>query len=243
MSKPSRRAFLSAAVAIPTTAAVVGLTGGTAHAAYSWSRTLKEGMRGDDVTQLQIRVAGYPGYNSVLGIDGSFGPHTKQAVTRFQSAYGLGADGVAGTNTYNKIYSLQSSDNTPIHFEYSEFLSSCDPNNFCGGKVACDTAKENARRTMWKLEAMRHAMGDAPINISSGFRSVGCNSSVGGATNSRHMYGDAADLVGSHSFCAMAKQARNHGFATILGPGYPNHNDHVHVDGGSRYWSAPNCGI
>ena len=243
MSKQSRRAFLSAAVAVPTTAAVLSLTAGTAQAAYSWPRTLRQGTSGNDVKELQIRVAGYPGYNSKMAIDGVFGPHTKAAVTRFQQAYGLGADGVAGPQTFSKIYALQSSDNTPIHFEYSEFLSNCDPNNFCGGRVGCATAKENARRTMWKLEAMRHAMGDAPITISSGFRSVGCNSAVGGVGNSRHMYGDAADLVGSHSFCAMAKQARNHGFSTILGPGFPNHNDHVHLDSGHNTWSAPNCGI
>lgn len=241
MSKHSRRAFLSTAVAIPATAAVVGLTSGTAQAAYSWSRTLREGMSGSDVTQLQIRVAGYPGYNSILAVDGAFGPHTRGAVTRFQQAYGLGADGIAGPQTFSKIYSLQSSDNTPIHFTYSE-MNRCN-GNWSGGRVGASTARANALRCMWKLEALRHALGDRPINISSGFRSASCNSAVGGATNSRHMYGDAADLVGVHSFCTMAKQARYHGFATILGPGYPGHNDHIHLDSGSRYWSAPNCGI
>ena len=242
MSKTSRRSFLTAAVAVPTTAAVIGLTGGTAHAAYSWPRTLQEGMSGADVTQLQIRVAGYPGYGAVLALDGSFGPATKAAVTRFQQAYGLGADGVAGPSTFSKIYSIQSSDNTPIHFTYAE-LNRCN-STWAGGRVSADTAKANALRTMWKLEALRHALGDRPINISSGFRSTSCNSAVGGATNSRHLYGDAADLVGSHSFCTLAKQAHNHGFAGILGPGYPGHNDHVHLDTRpSRFWSAPTCGV
>lgn len=237
----SRRAFLTAAVMLPTTAAVVAMTSGTANAAYGWSRTLSQGATGADVTQLQIRVSGYPGYNAVLALDGSFGPATKSAVVRFQQAYGLAADGVAGPNTFNKIYSLQDADNTPIHFTYAE-LNRCN-GDWSGGKVSAATAKANALVTMWKLEAMRHALGGAPINISSGFRSVSCNSAVGGASNSRHMYGDAADLTGSHSFCTMAKQARNHGFASILGPGYPDHNDHTHVSGGSHYWSAPNCGI
>jgi zinc D-Ala-D-Ala carboxypeptidase len=243
MSKQSRRAFLTAAVAVPTTAAVVGLTGGTAHAAkHAWPSTpLKIGSTGSHVTALQVRIAGYPGYNAVLATDGSFGQLTHNAVRRFQAAYGLAVDGVAGPATFSKLSSLESADQTPIHFEYSEFLSRCDPNNFCGGRVDCATAKENARRTMWKLEAMRHALGDRPINLSSGFRSTGCNAAVGGATNSRHMYGDAADLVGSHSFCVMARQARNHGFREVLGPGYPNHNDHVHVASGGSLWSAPNC--
>jgi zinc D-Ala-D-Ala carboxypeptidase len=97
---------------------------------------------------------------------------------------------------------------------------------------------------MWQLEAMRHALGDVPLNITSGFRSIPCNNAVGGASNSQHLYGNAADLVGSPSFCRLAQQARNHGFGGIFGPGYPGHNDHTHLDiRTSNVWSAPNCGI
>ncbi|WP_432105789.1 D-Ala-D-Ala carboxypeptidase family metallohydrolase [Streptomyces sp. bgisy091] len=220
-------------------------TAGTAQAdgCYTWTRTLKEGMSGNDVTQLQIRVAGYPGYNSVLAIDGSYGPATKAAVTRFQSAYGLAADGVAGPDTQAKLYALQDNDCTPIHFTYPE-LNTCN-STWAGGKVAAGTAKANALSSMWKLEALRHALGDQPLRVTSGFRSASCNSAVGGASNSRHMYGDAVDLgSGPHSLCTIAKQARNHGFNGILGPGYAGHSDHIHVNQGpSHFWSASNCGI
>ncbi|MCT2589355.1 D-Ala-D-Ala carboxypeptidase family metallohydrolase [Streptomyces sp. N2-109] len=210
---------------------------------YSWGRTLKSGMSGSDVRQLQIRVAGYPGYGGVLAIDGEFGPATKAAVTRFQRAYGLSADGIAGTQTFNKIYALQDNDCTPIHFTYAE-LNRCN-SSWSGGAVSAATAKSNALRSMWKLEAMRHALGDAPIRVTSGFRSRACNDAVGGSPSSRHMYGDGVDLgAGSHSLCTMAKQARSHGFRGILGPGFPGHNDHTHVDHrSSRYWSASSCGI
>ena len=51
-------------------------------------------------------------------------------------------------------------------------------------------------------------------------------------------------VAGSRSLCQLAQEARNHGFAGILGPGYPDHNDHTHVDGRpSRFWSAPDCGV
>ncbi|WP_327371709.1 D-Ala-D-Ala carboxypeptidase family metallohydrolase [Streptomyces sp. NBC_01217] len=209
---------------------------------YTWGRTLSEGMSGSDVTQLQIRVAGHVDYGEILSVDGNFGPRTKAAVTKFQQAYGLAADGVAGSQTFSKIYALQDPDCTPIHFTYAE-LNKCN-SDWSGGAVSAATAKSNGLRTMWKLEALRHAMGDVPITVSSGFRSNSCNSAVGGASNSRHLYGDAADLVGSPSFCQLAQRARYHGFGGIFGPGYPDHNDHTHVDGRtSRSWSAPNCGV
>ncbi|MBB4911338.1 D-Ala-D-Ala carboxypeptidase family metallohydrolase [Actinophytocola algeriensis] len=210
---------------------------------YTWNRTLSEGASGEDVRQLQIRVSGYPGYGAVLALDGAFGPATRSAVVRFQQAYGLAADGVAGPATFSKIYSLQDDDCTPIHFTYAE-LNRCN-SDWSGGMVSASTAKANARVTMWKLEALRHALGDRPLVVNSGFRSVACNNAAGGSSTSRHMYGDAADLgAGSQGFCTIAKQARNHGFTEILGPGYPDHNDHVHVAlRSNRFWSAPNCGI
>ena len=213
---------------------------------YTWSRVLKRGMSGSDVTQLQIRLAGWVTQGENLAIDGIFGPATEAALKRFQSAYGLTVDGIAGSQTYSKIYALQDDDCTPIHFAHSEFNYNCGARNYAGGAVTEAQARQNMIRVMWQLEALRRKLGDRPLVITSGFRSKSCNASVGGSSTSRHMYGDAADMgsASGPSFCEIAKAARSAGFEEILGPGYPGHNDHVHVaNKSSRYWSAPNCGI
>ncbi|MFC7341986.1 D-Ala-D-Ala carboxypeptidase family metallohydrolase [Saccharopolyspora griseoalba] len=223
-----------AAVAEPAPAAADGC--------YTWNRTLGEGASGDDVRNLQIRVAGYPGRGGQLVIDGRYGPGTAAAVTRFQQAYGLTADGVAGPETFEQLYALQEDDCSPANFDFGE-LNNCN-SDWSGGATSAADAKANALVTMWKLQAMRHAMGDAPIVVNGGFRSVSCNDAVGGAPNSRHLHGDAADLgAGSQGFCALSLAAREHGFGEILGPGYPGHDDHVHVAGGGDAWSAPDCGM
>jgi zinc D-Ala-D-Ala carboxypeptidase len=231
---------------VPASADPGPVTAEDVHAAdgcYTWGRSLSEGASGDDVLQLQIRVSGYPAYGAVLALDGVFGPGTRDAVIRFQQAYGLAADGVAGPATFGKVYELQDDDCTPANFTYGE-LNNCNA-DWSGGNVSAAQAQANALVSMWKLQAMRHAMGDQPITVNGAFRSVACNNAAGGAADSRHLYGDAVDLgAGSQGFCGLALQARNHGFSQILGPGYPDHDDHTHVAGGTgQFWSAPNCGI
>jgi len=59
--------------------------------------TLQVGDQGPDVTYLQSRLVahGYP-----TSVDGFFGRDTQTDVTQFQSARGLGADGVVGSATW-----------------------------------------------------------------------------------------------------------------------------------------------
>lgn len=59
-------------------------------------RTLKIGMKGDDVRVLQRALikAKYP-----VSIDGIYGKITAAVVARFQKAHGLVADGIAGPKT------------------------------------------------------------------------------------------------------------------------------------------------
>jgi peptidoglycan hydrolase-like protein with peptidoglycan-binding domain len=65
---------------------------------------LRTGSRGQDVTDLQSRLAAL-GYYDKDQIDGAFGTGTKEAVIAFQKANGLDADGVAGAETKEVLFS------------------------------------------------------------------------------------------------------------------------------------------
>lgn len=67
-------------------------------------RVLKEGTKGDDVAQLQLRLYKIGLLAASEKIDGVFGSATKQALISFQKREGLTADGIAGSNTLLKLY-------------------------------------------------------------------------------------------------------------------------------------------
>lgn len=68
---------------------------------------LREGDTGRDVENIQIRLnrisVNYPGIPKIPEIDGFFGPETTDAVTEFQTVFGLQPDGVIGKSTWYKI--------------------------------------------------------------------------------------------------------------------------------------------
>ncbi|TDC75946.1 DUF882 domain-containing protein [Micromonospora sp. KC606] len=251
-----KRALVALALALPgaATGAVVAPPAAHADACYTWNRTLFQGRSGEDVRQLQIRVAGWPAYGGIVRVDGQYGPETAAAVRRFQAAYGLRVDGIAGPQTFRELYQLQDDDCTPAHFSFSEMDDGCGRGGWSGGPLSAAETRANALRTMWKLEALRHRLGDRPLYVISGFRSNACNRQVGGAADSQHLYGNAADVISrTSSLCDIAQAARSHGFSGIFGPGYPAHGSHVHLDSrrennqdgtsNTTSWSAPDCGV
>lgn len=79
--------------------------------------------------------------------------------------------------------------------------------------------------TVASLQAMRDTIG-GPVYVNSGYRNVDYNDGVGGATWSRHQYGDAVDIRSDDA--SLEELAR---ICTDLGAGFTSvYETHVHCD-------------
>ncbi|MBQ7183373.1 MAG: peptidoglycan-binding protein [Clostridia bacterium] len=67
-----------------------------------FTRTLREGLSGQDVTALQTRLKAL---NYMTYVSGTYDTSTTAAVKQFQSLHGLTSDGVAGTRTLAALFS------------------------------------------------------------------------------------------------------------------------------------------
>ncbi|MBR4081524.1 MAG: peptidoglycan-binding protein [Clostridia bacterium] len=83
-------------------------------------RTLRSGMEGDDVKEVQKRLKELKYYNK--SIDGKYGSGTISAVKAFQTRAGLTADGVCGTNTIKKLFAS----NAPVASNANSFVDNTD---------------------------------------------------------------------------------------------------------------------
>lgn len=209
---------------------------------YSWTRTLKQGDSGADVSELQVRVAGWASYaasQTNVAVDGNFGAATAAAVRRFQYAYRLPVTGVVSAEMEATLNSLEKADGSTAHFAWNEFTSH-DGAGFTGGKVSEAAVRENVRHLMYKLEALRKKLGNSSVTVNSGFRSVAYNTSLYGyETNSQHQYGIAADIVVSgHGTQSVYQSAETCGFSGL--EAYTNSWQHcdsrMEYAYGAQYW-------
>jgi uncharacterized protein YcbK (DUF882 family) len=229
-----------------------------AAAAPAHAAGLAPGDTGEKVRRLQVRVAGwFPGSKARVHfvLDGVYGEQTVSAVRAFQRHYGLSADGIAGPSTFAVLRRLTDRDGSTRHFDYSEFTQnhnracSAQANayagTFKGGRAPSRRVRRNARRVMWRLEALRAKGGGEAIGINSAFRSVAYNSCIGGAGLSQHMYGTAADNrmanVSNQRERRLAKGSEFHGIGCYAALAH-NHLD-VRMDNrdlpGARVWWWP----
>ncbi len=147
-----------------------------------------------NVTEIQQALSdiGWP-----ISVDGKSGAQTKEAVSDFQRGYAfseLVIDGNPGTNTQNALQdSLSKGGNCSNFFAYREFASSGN------GWIKVNRALVAA------LDVYRSNV-NRPVRIVSGYRDPDQNAKAGGAKNSQHLYGNAADLeqiVSQHDVITM----------------------------------------
>ena len=101
--------------------------------------------------------------------------------------YIIGAGIITGLVLLLRKKSTMKTDKLSKNFEWSEFESK-------DGATMPDFVKENIKKLVQNLEVIRAAGGGA-MRINSGYRSPGHNTSIGGAKNSFHMKGMAADFT------------------------------------------------
>lgn len=196
-------------------------------------RTLKIGMKGQDVEELQeaLTLREY-----ILGTaDGVFGNKTKTAVVAFQKDAGLTQDGVYGPKTKEalkqiEVFSFKSDKNKQIstNFKVSEFKCSDGTD-----KIIVDTTFVKS-----KLQNIRNHF-KASVTINSAYRTPTHNKKVGGAANSYHVKGRAFDIVvKGHTPSEVAVYARSIGIKGVI-----EYNTFVHIDSRpNQYWARNNNG-
>lgn len=121
--------------------------------------------------------------NYSLQIDGIVGDKTIKAIKDFQKKENLVEDGIINDNLLMKLENTNDDWRNIKHFKKSEFSckDNCGLNNI---NISLINILENIRNHFNK-----------PIIITSGCRCYRHNILVGGVSNSKHLYGKAADFV------------------------------------------------
>lgn len=141
------------------------------------------------------------GFGAIVGeVDGKDGPKTKEAVRQFQAAMGLSADGIAGPKTQAALKG------EVIKPRITEDDMRCECNKYCSGYPNASTAgirlliervwREHEKTRPGVAYHITNRTTPAPDKaIAGGQRCEKWNKERGGATNSQHRYGRAADII------------------------------------------------
>lgn len=109
------------------------------------------------------------------------------------------------------------------------------------GSEVWGVLKYRARQHCFQLERFRHAVGDKSMPILSGYRTPAYNRQIGGASQSRHMSGDATDFsttvlnrIGTVKFFSVADVIfRDDGVGR-----YPSGSGHLDSRGYRARWTS-----
>ena len=151
------------------------------------------------VKQIQnlLQYLGY--YNGIP--DGDFGPLSRQAVTDFQRAFGLTADGDPGPETQKALthavaYGMperKEPEPAADWWDQIEFFKREEFKCKCAGRYCDGYPAEMQEKVVRIADAARKHFG-RPAHVVSGLRCQEWNRLQGGVWNSQHRYGEAIDL-------------------------------------------------
>lgn len=176
-----------------------------------------------------------PNTNKHNNVDGIWGPASKKALEKFQSAYGLNIDGIWGPKSEAAIKEAIGNGDMDrdlkaavdvnwdkvIYFKKSEFACKCG-NKYCDGAPAVMKQK-----LINVADRAREHFGKAAI-VSSGLRCTQHNKNVGGVAKSRHLDGRAMDFhvrdTSASELLEYVKQQPEIRYA------YKIDNNYVHMD-------------
>lgn len=168
---------------------------------------LKIGITSEEVKNLQLQLNNL-GLNAGEA-DGIFGGGTQKAVKELQSIFNLSADGIVGKNTFDLLAKLKEVKS----FKLDEFRCR-----------HCRALKLNIDLLL-HLERLRAQTGT--LIVTSGYRCPTHNRNVGGARNSQHLKGTAADLKGTEMSPSNVHSKAN---SLFTGGGVGKYNTFTHVD-------------
>jgi uncharacterized protein YcbK (DUF882 family) len=163
------------------------------------------------------------GYNLVE--DGYAGNSTENSLYDFQMKNGLHADKIVGDATMSKLNNTSSlSWNDIKHFKREEMTCKCG----CG-------LNNTDLHLMQILEQIREHFGGKPVIITSGCRCKKHNANLSGsASNSKHLYGKAADIyikgVSTSNLLSYTQSLVKNGTLRYTYTNSRNMNGVVHVD-------------
>ena len=166
------------------------------------SRELKKGDQGDDVEELQIRLAGFSG-----GIpDGDFGPGSEKMVRQFQTDFmSIDPTGIVDEDTFNAIDDF--ADKYPIDFDNPDMKCPCGvcsgygqglrKNEYRQGKPLIEAYYNYEypgihRVILWAARAVFFYFPDYSFTFNSGYRCSVRNEQKGRQSTNHH--GKAIDL-------------------------------------------------
>ena len=150
----------------------------------------------------------YLGYYTIR-VDGISGPGTEQAVRDFQKAEGLEVDGIPGKLTQAALLDavakgrFKATDTTQpdsggtgtdaLWWKDIKYFTREEFRCKCGGKYCNGFPAEPQEGMVRAVDNVREHFGRA-FTPNSGVRCPTHNANVGGASNSRHLYGKAVDF-------------------------------------------------